>query len=68
MFCSLCWIQRNRNNQKSSLHWRDTDVQDAKLKAMAKVLKIKNEELLGEARPASRIGLVKEISGCLLLA
>lgn len=68
MFCSLCWIQRNRNNQKSSLHWRDTDVQDAKLKAMAKVLKIKDEELLGDTRSASGISLLEEISGCLLLA
>lgn len=68
MFCSLCLVQRNRSNQKSSLHWRETDVQDAKLEAMAKVLKIKSEELLWEARSASGISLEEEISGCLLLA
>lgn len=68
MFCSLCLVQRNRTNQKSSLHWRETDVQDTKLEAMATVLKIKSEELLGEARSASGISLVEEISGCQLLA
>lgn len=43
-------------------------MQDAKLEAMAKVLKIKSEELLWEARSASGISLEEEISGCLLLA
>ena len=43
-------------------------MQDAKLEAMTKVLKIKNEELLGDARSASGISLLEEISGCLLLA